>query len=114
MMYIVRPGPIEKDGFSFTFEMFVTFLLNTDEKFSANADGLRASQAIDDALLKDDVNVTVQDVHWRMLKAAAETPTQGYPTLFRTHENGSTEKIVLGKLLLPFIDAIIDAKPSAD
>ena len=51
--------------------------------------------------------------YWDALSAVSENPSKGYPKLVATSASGEPlQEISMGRVLLPFIDAIKEAKDS--
>lgn len=90
----------------FGFAEFVRFLVDGDQRFQQNADGLRAASRILSGLVTAKGHLELAVADHAILKQAAEQPTCGYPGL----SDGKQVVRHLGRECLPFIDAIADAE----
>lgn len=96
-----------------SYDMFVKHLLDSDQRFSRIAAGLRAAVRIEEGLKDERVHL-VEESDWELLSKAAEEPTSGYPLVVQTGERGEIiARHAAGRACLPFIDAIANAKPKA-
>jgi hypothetical protein len=108
--YIKKPESILVQGVDpFTFELFVSHLVNTDDKFNNSGPGIRAGMRVEEAVKKGDDLVELDESDWALLKEVAENPSKGYPALYFVGADEKPEKLYFGKRLLPFIDAINEA-----
>jgi hypothetical protein len=87
---VTREGPVE-----FTFQKFVTYLLNSCKEFSADGQALRSGVRIEFAL--DSESVILREEDWSKLKNCALNPGVPYPC------NPA-------RAVVPYIDAIEDAE----
>lgn len=111
MRYVPRLDPILVKGISFTQKMFIDHLLE-EKRFTTSGAGLRMSVRIERAFsdITGDV-VAVEQADWAVLTAVAEEPAHGYPNLVQTNPDGSiVRSIVIARELLPFVEAIVQAK----
>lgn len=90
---------------TFTFAAFVSWLVNGDPRFNDTGPHIRAGMRIE----QDPSSLRPDD--WELLHEVAEEPKHGYPTLTATNEKGEVVATIhLSRQLLPFVDAIANAK----
>jgi hypothetical protein len=102
--------PIVVNGAPYTYAMpqLVKWLVDTCKSFNETGVGIRAGVRIERAFETDPV--TLSDEDWQRLRDAAETPDNGYPSLTARDGDKVLAQIPLAKQMLPFIDAIAEAK----
>lgn len=83
----------------FSFASFISWLVDSDSRFTRDSAGLRAGKrvvsAVEAAKPGEECEVDASD--WSLLRDAAKAPSQGYP-------------VRPPRLVLPYIDAIEAAK----
>ena len=111
--YVVKPEPILIEGLDpFTLDNLIMYLVNTDDKFNNNGVGIRTGMRIEDAIEEsnDSSFITLDEAHWKFLKDVIESPSKGYPALYVRGADEKPEKLYFGRRLIPFIDAVSEAK----
>src|SRR5687768_5075600 len=109
MMYMERPAPIVFGTFKITFDDFVRYLLNTDDRFNRTGAQIRAAMKVENALEKHHGKILeLDETLWKVLNEAAEAPTSGYQVLVSKED--PTLRLNTGRQCLVFVDAIAEAK----
>lgn len=107
---LVLPGASGPCGIVQSFAAYVAHLLDTDQRFNASGKGIRAAVRIEDAVRRGGL-VELEEDDWATLRAANEAPTAGYPALIRQDDSGKAiGTIPMGRQLLPFVNAIEEAR----
>jgi hypothetical protein len=102
-------------GKPWTFAACVEHVVDNCPKLNATGAGIRSGARIVEACSKLPTGSTVElrDDDWAVLAEAMETPTAGYhPKLFVQKPDGSAGEPVTipSRKLLPYIDAVVDAR----
>lgn len=113
-------APLTIHGVEYNFHTFVEHMINNEPRFNNSGPGIRAGARIEAALKKIDVvstnghdvaSLSLEESDWKLLQESVESPAKGYPELARMDADGKiVASIGIGRFLLPFIDAIRDAK----
>jgi hypothetical protein len=116
MKYITKPEPITVGQAAFGLEDLITYLVASDRRFNETGPGIRAGIRLEDAARSCGALPYVgpiQPEHFALLEQAAEEPSAGYPRAVLQAPNGQRAEQYLSRQLLPFLDAIREAKDEA-
>ena len=112
MKYIAKPKPLTLGAGQFGLDELLEYLVATDRRFNESGAGIRAGIRIEDSvkLYKKHAYLVLEPAHYALLAQAAEEPTGGYPKAVGQLPDGQRIERYLSRDLLPFLDAIRDAK----
>jgi hypothetical protein len=108
-----EPIVIGDKPYTYSMPQLVKWLVDTCKAFNESGVGIRASVRIEQTFAVGDVapvSVTLSEEDWQRLRDAAETPDSGYPSLTARDGDKVLAQIPLARQMLPFIDAIAEAK----
>jgi hypothetical protein len=109
MRFIVVPKSLQIQGEHYSFEKFVTFLLDTDRPFNDSGAHIRAAARIEAALAENKEVLALEENDWELLKGSAEQPQCGYPMIVMTDlATKAQTRVQFARKLIPFVDAIAD------
>ncbi len=119
MRIVHVPSPIQLNvaGKQWTFAACVEHVVDTAPRFNSTGPGIRMGARIIEAFTEGSAgiggDVSLRDEDWKSLSEEMESPTGGYhPALCALKPDGTAGApiTVPGRLLLPYIDAVAQAK----
>jgi len=108
MKYINIPQPIKVNEGLFTLQLFIRWLIDNDQRFTVSAAAMRRAVRIDSVITQHEHSSVLPLEHddHALLSQVAQQPV--------TREGVPTYPLTRPRVLLPFIDAIVNATESPE
>jgi len=107
MRRIKVPEQVVVRGVPVTYETFVRHLLDTDDRFTRTGPGIRMAMRIELGIKPGAPYHHIEQTDWEIFDKIVEAPTAGYVELISRNPEGEiTQKLPLGRKVLPFVEAV--------